>query len=252
MAVLAFVYGREQVSLPKKVTFQVAAPEGTSVGTITLSPDGRKLAFTAVNNKDNRPALWVHFLETADSRLLVDGVASAAPFWSPDSNSIGFIADRRLKRIDVSARTSQLICELPAGAVWGAGSWSQSGLIVFGNQSGIMYSVPASGGVPVPVTALDAARDELGHAGPTFLPDAVHFIYLRRSRTAANSGVFVGSVEAAADQQDKKLLVNTEANPASAISTFPPMPPRWPWIKTSPRATPTCTFWISRAALTCA
>ena len=42
--------------------------------------------------------------------------------------------------------------------------------------------VPASGGTPVAVTELDAARDETGHTDPVMLPDGRRFLYFRASR----------------------------------------------------------------------
>jgi roadblock/LC7 domain-containing protein len=76
-----------------------------------------------------------------------------------------------------------------------------------------LYRVPSGGGTPVPVTALDSTRAEAAHFLPSFLPDGRHFVYLAVSGTAANLGVFTGSLDAKPQEQHPKLLVATNAGP---------------------------------------
>src|SRR6267143_404373 len=79
LAPVAFLHLREKPPAPAvPVRFQIPAPKNAMLGPIlNLSPDGRELAFLAGGR------LWVHFLESGESRDLtaVDG----SPFWSPDS-----------------------------------------------------------------------------------------------------------------------------------------------------------------------
>ena len=85
------------------------------------------------------------------------------PFWSPDSRSIAFFTDDKLKRIEVSGGTPVTICESTLGR---GGSWNQDGTIVaaLSYNTGISR-VPASGGAPTPVTTVDGATT-LRTAGP--------------------------------------------------------------------------------------
>jgi eukaryotic-like serine/threonine-protein kinase len=77
------------------VRFQIPAPENTTLGSIlSLSPDGRKLAFLAGGR------LWVHFLESGESRDLT--TADSSPFWSPDSRFIGYPFHGKLKKIEAT------------------------------------------------------------------------------------------------------------------------------------------------------
>jgi len=48
------------------------------------------------------------------------------------------------------------------------------------------------------------------HSFPSFLPDGKHFVYLRRSGSRENSGVFIGSIDATPEQQDSKPWILTE------------------------------------------
>lgn len=57
--------------------------------------------------------------------------------------------------------------------------------------------MPASGGTPVAVTELDAARDETGQTNPVMLPDGRRFLYIRVSRNPEQTAMVVGSLDAA-------------------------------------------------------
>jgi serine/threonine-protein kinase len=141
---LAVLHLREKPpALSAPVRFQIQAPKNTTLGPIlSLSPDGRKLAFRAEDR------LWVHFLESGESRDLT--TIGGVPFWSPDGRFIAYPSGGRLKRIEATGGTPQTVADL-AGS-WGPGAWNQDDVIVFGVQQVGLFRVPASGGVPIPIT----------------------------------------------------------------------------------------------------
>ena len=81
--------------------------------------------------------------------------------------------------------------------------------------------MPASGGVPVQITALDPARQETGQFGPSFLPDGRHFVYIRASTDEGKSAIYLGSVDAKPEQQSSKPLVASNSQPVYAPSADP-------------------------------
>src|SRR4029077_1123563 len=112
--------------------FQIPVPENASVGPIlTLSPDGRRLAFLAGGR------LWVHFLESGESRELTE--AEGGPVWSTDSRFVGYASQGKLKRIEATGGSPQTVADLRGS--WGAGAWNQDGVIVFGSPIGL-FRVP--------------------------------------------------------------------------------------------------------------
>ena len=91
LALVSFIHFGEQPRKPETpVRFRIAAPQKTTRSSlISMSPDGRKLAFLA-------GGLWAHFLETGESRRLT--AANGSPFWSPDSRFIAFADDGKLNQ----------------------------------------------------------------------------------------------------------------------------------------------------------
>jgi tricorn protease-like protein len=178
--------------------FQITAPENTVPGQFNVSPDGHKLAFIAGD------PLWVHSLESGVSNNLTD--ANGRPLWSRDSRFIAYRVAQTLKKIESTGGPPQTVMNLQGPG--GGGAWNQDDLIVF-SVGGAFFRVPASGGVPVQITALDPARQEASHYSPSFLPDGRYFVYTRVLRDQKNSEVFVGSVDAKPGEQSSKPLVNS-------------------------------------------
>jgi hypothetical protein len=204
---LAFLRFREKPpAAAAPVRFQIPAPENTKLESlISLSPDGRKLAFLVVPETASASGgarLWVHFLESGKSRDLTD--IGGSPFWSPDSRFIGYPLQKKIKKIEATGGPPQTVSDFPG--TWGAGAWNQDDTIVFGSTVGL-FRVPASGGIPVPITTLDPARQERFHYCPSFLPDGRHFVYIRESSVKEKSGIYLGSVDAKPEQQSTKPLV---------------------------------------------
>src|SRR5207302_1900083 len=86
LAALSSIHFRETPPQPAAIRFQVPPPEGGtfSLPFMALSPDGRKLAFTATGKGGGQPLLWVRALDSLEARALPGTEAALFPFWSPD------------------------------------------------------------------------------------------------------------------------------------------------------------------------
>jgi Tol biopolymer transport system component len=175
------------------VRFIIPMPEKALIfGPPTISPDGRYVVFR-LNTDDGKELLWLRALGSFEVRPLIGTDGGLQPFWSPDSRSIGFFANSKLKRIDVSGGALQTVCDAPGN--W-SGAWSRDGTILFSRAvaSGL-YRVPAAGGTPVQVTTVDPAQNEIEHIWPCFLPDGRHFLFLARNAQPENSAIYLGTLD---------------------------------------------------------
>ncbi len=141
--------------------------------------------------------LWVRPLDSFESTVLPGTEGAFLPFWSPDGRYVGFFADKKLKRVEVSGGLPVSLYDVDGLG----GAWSPTGDILFTEPSGPVLCLPASGGKAVAVTRLDAATGETSHRFPFFLPDGKHFLYLSlrlagNSRDPANR-IWVGSTDGA-------------------------------------------------------
>ncbi|MGH9717638.1 MAG: hypothetical protein ACRD4R_13055, partial [Candidatus Acidiferrales bacterium] len=196
---------RFEIPVPRKVTL-------ASDDAFALSPDGRQLAFFSTG-ADGVQRIWVRALDSLQAHSLPGSestVTVPSLFWSPDSRRIAFSTAGMLKTIDISNGTTETLCDTSALVV--GGSWNRDGVIIFGQYpSGGLMRVPANGGPASQLTAPDPSRE--ADVFPSFLPDGRHFIYLRASINRANSGVYIGSLDAKPAEQSSKRLVATTYGP---------------------------------------
>jgi serine/threonine-protein kinase len=77
------------------------------------------------------------------------------------------------------------VCDAQFGVARGA-SWGDDGTItVAPDMTGGLVRVPASGGIPVPLTTLDAARKDVTHRWPHFLPGSRAVMFTAHTVTTA-------------------------------------------------------------------
>jgi Tol biopolymer transport system component len=220
-AALGFVHFRERPAVAAPVRFQLLPPQQTVFGTTgVLSPDGRRIAFEAPG-PDGRNLLWVRSLDALDARPFPgsEGI-SPGPFWSPDSRFLAFGVNGfpgRLKKVDASGGPPQTLCEYTGG--FREGAWSAEGVILFGAASSGLLRVSEAGGRPSQVTKIDASRQEIQHAGPSFLPDGRHFLYHRASRVPENRGIYLGSLDATPENQSVTPVLATDSDPVYVPSS---------------------------------
>jgi eukaryotic-like serine/threonine-protein kinase len=172
---------RTVINPPEKATFDLT---GDSAGPPVTSPDSTSLAFAATGT-DGRTALWVRPVNTVEARELPGTEGATFPFWSPDSRSLGFFSDGKLKTVELEGGSTQIISDVPLGR---GGAWGPGGVILFSPApTAPLMRVSASGGTAVPITKLDPAL-HTSHRWPFFLPDGKHFLYIALHHDAAKSG----------------------------------------------------------------
>ncbi len=189
-AAVAVVHFRVTPAQARTLRFQVAPPEKSTIGAFRLSPDGRYLAMIAIEGS-TRSRLWVRPLGSLDAQPLPGTDGANFPFWSPDSAFIGFTAQEKLKKIAVTGGPPQILCDAPATT---RGAWGRDGVILFARGPGSpLLRIPATGGVPAPVTKPAPGEN---HLAPDFVDAGPRFVYtVAGGANPASTGVFVGSLD---------------------------------------------------------
>jgi len=180
-------------------------PTGPPALRLSISPDGRQLAYTALDS-GGKLMLWVHSFDTLSSRPLPRTENATAPFWSPDSRKIAFIADGKLKRIDLAGGEVTTICNAQTGP---HGAWNKDDVILFTGLTFVMTRVPAAGGTPKPFLTLDEKLGPRLQIAPVFLPDGRHFIYSSTVPGAGVRGIYLASIDS---PESTLLLPNASSN----------------------------------------
>jgi Tol biopolymer transport system component len=201
-ATLAVIHWREAPPDIRETRFAISP--GETVGpldafSLAVSPDGRRVAFTGIAG-----TLWVRPLDSLEAVQLAGTERGFAPFWSPDSRSIGFFDGGKLKRVAIGGGPPQIVCDAATLAT-SRGTWNADGTILFGSGP-VLYRVSAAGGQPAKLTELDQSRQETNHSNPFFLPDGRHFLFLARSSMPGNSSIRVGSLDSAETREVIKAV----------------------------------------------
>jgi eukaryotic-like serine/threonine-protein kinase len=131
---------------------------------VVLSPDGTRLAYSAFQGGNQQ--LYLRALDSVEATPIPGTEGAMNPFFSPDSQWLGFFADGKLKKVSVSggAAVTLAVASNPGGASWGS-----QGIIAFApTQVGALQQMQEAGGTPQPLTHFEKA--DATHRWPEFLP----------------------------------------------------------------------------------
>ncbi len=138
---------------------------GLPVDTPAISPNGRYIAFDTRSTGDDR-LIWLHDLRTGSMRALTGTDGGVAPFWSPDSISIGFGVGTTLKKVSIQDNVVMELASL--ASVVDRGTWHPDGgsILVGVRPEGGLWKIPAVGGTP---ELLLGPNDDLRPATPQYV-----------------------------------------------------------------------------------
>jgi eukaryotic-like serine/threonine-protein kinase len=165
---------------PRPVTrFTIALPSDQRLstnnrGVLALSPDGSRLAYVASHGGTEQ--LYLREMDGLEAKPVPGTEGAIGPFFSPDSQGLGFFAGGKMKTVSVSGGSAVPVVDasLPTGATWGS-----QGMIAFGAQSLkplVLWQVSQTGGAPQPLTRLE--KGELAQGEPEFLPGGKAVLFL--------------------------------------------------------------------------
>jgi serine/threonine-protein kinase len=153
------------------------------------SPDGRLLAFTAREAADRPRRLYIRPLHELAASPLSGTEGAQNPFFSPDSQWVGFFAEGKLKKAAVAGGAPVTLCDAQDDR---GGAWSEDGTIVFmprASHGAGLSRVSSAGGTAEILTTPDQSEGPSTDRWPQVLPGGRAVLY--------TSGVGVGDYEGA-------------------------------------------------------
>lgn len=166
---------------------------------VAISPDGSKIVYT------RQSRLWLRQLNQADATPIAGGEDGFSPFFSPDSASIGFFANGKLKRTALTGGVPVTLADAPNGR---GGTWGEDGTIVFSpyNFETNLLRVPAAGGAATQVAPLDKQKREVTHRWPHFLPGGQTLLFVTHTRFNTFDDASIDAISLATGQ--RKTVLN--------------------------------------------
>ena len=186
-----------------RLSFSIA--QGTSLPDfgpgVAISPDGETVVYvgTTGSGPAGRRDLFIKRLDSVDVKAVADSEGATYPFFAPDGGSVGFVANRKLKKLTIQSGAVSVIADLGTEGEGAQASWGIDGSILIGEHRdrssvGIRRVSSMDGSIAV-LTQPNQALGET-HYGAQQLPDVDTFLYTIRSTPRAVSN-FVSSRSAA-------------------------------------------------------
>ena len=172
--VLAIQWLTDSPESESLIATYIGPPEGhqmLSQASFAISPDGTKLAFTTVSDSGGRQ-LWLRPLDTLEASELAPVDGMGWPFWSPDSEHIGYFAEGSVWILNSITRGKRPLCD---ATVFRGGAWSIRDTVVFAADGGIWRADVHGDGCELFIT--DTSSSFTGR--PSFLPDGNKFLFTR-------------------------------------------------------------------------
>ena len=140
---------------------------GVDFPAVAIAPDGSQVVYVA--ERGGRTQLFQRPMNGLIASPIAGTTDAISPFFSPDSQWVGFFAQGKLKKVPLAGGPPVTICDADIGF---GGSWGTGDTIVFAPTTGsALLQVSAQGGAPSRVTTMDTARGEFSHRWPHLLPD---------------------------------------------------------------------------------
>ena len=195
------------------VKFSVLPPPGfalegaASREAFALSPDGARMAFTAMDSSGSF-SVFLREFNSLEPRLVPGSDGAHTVFWPPDGRSLYLTAQGKLWRTALEGDARVLLGDSPSFMV--SGAWLSHERIL-ADSFRASYLVSPSGG------PLERLKEM--YWWPQMLPDGVHMVYVRRD---TQSGHYRARLVRSSDFSATKDLIETDSRVLYAASTVTP------------------------------
>jgi Tol biopolymer transport system component len=207
--------GPANVAAPAPVSRFVITPPATAPLAnqggldLTISPDGKRIAYLAVKPESGKVEIYVRELDALEARPIAGTeVADAGPFnpfFSPDGKSIGYSSpDRGLVSVAIDGRPPIKLADRPTPGFTG-GWWAGDNTVIFSSGRRLQHVSAAGGGTPTPLVP----ERQTSVAAPVLLPGGRAMLFHAYGDSAGDR---VDALDL--DTGEEKTVVEGGSNPS--------------------------------------
>ena len=161
-----------QVRLDVDLGPNISLATQTGSSNVIIAPDGTRLVYLA-DVAGGQSSLFIRKLDQTKAIELPGTQGANAPFFSPDSQWVGFAVGEKLYKVPVEGGAAVPLGEMD-DSITGS-SWGEDGNITTAVLLKSLFRTPSSGGSAVPLAEL--ANGELTFAAPQILPGGKAILY---------------------------------------------------------------------------
>ena len=144
---------------------------------IAISPDGTHIVYASLQADGDGTQLYLRRLDELTETPLRGTEGGFHPLFSPDGAWVAYKNHpSNLQKVSIFGGAPETVVELTISIA--GTSWGDDDQVILGRTSGGLVRVPASGGEPQELTALDAGRGEVAHRWPSIIPNHQAVLYV--------------------------------------------------------------------------
>ena len=165
--------GRMHVKIPIPKEYPMAKPTempfGVAMRMLAISPNAKHLVYVCMYEKERH--LCLRSLSDDTFQVLKGSNRAVLPFFSPDGKWVGFLTEKKIKKIEISSGLLTEVCD--AKNPYAGATWSDGGMIYFGNSEGSNFlKVNENGGEPEFVS-----KEMLNAFNPSVVPNGKGVVF---------------------------------------------------------------------------
>jgi Tol biopolymer transport system component len=208
----AWMYGKRSIPLERIMRFSINLPAGEALGgswwwypSVAITRDGSQIAY--VGHHTGISQIYVRAIGDLNARPIPGTEGADTPFFSPDGQWLGISSGGQLKKVPLAGGPTVTIAKTGSSSA----SWAPGDTIYFGTSSGL-FKVPATGGEPQRITALDAKNQETEHRFPEILPGGKALLFVVRNAAQPSfDDADIAALSLATGA--RKILIKSGTNP---------------------------------------
>ena len=156
-----------------------------------LSRDATMLAF--VGGSSSTRKLYIRRIDAAAATAIAGTDGASSPFFSPDGQWLGFVANESLKKVRITGGSPPIRLAIATDR---GGAWTDDDTIVYVQaRSGGLLRIPAGGGTPAALTRVDAVAAT--HRFPAWIRETNTVLFTARNQTQGAPAIFAVDLKTA-------------------------------------------------------